>query len=91
MFSRADGFPLRLYLLVNVDRPLNLDVGLFVRKQGGRGHRGCSARSERTRARLRPGSGPGSQAIREMAEGFSRFKPGCTVQINEGRLSANQS
>lgn len=40
--------------------------------------------------RRAPGSGPGSQTIREMAEGFSRFKPGCTVQINEGIVSISE-
>lgn len=36
-----------------------------------------------------PGSA-GSQTIREMAEGFSYFKPGCTVQINEGIVSISE-
>lgn len=30
--------------------------------------------------------GLGSQTFREMAEGFSRFKPGCTVQIKDDLL-----
>ena len=36
-----------------------------------------------------PGSA-GSQTIREMAEGFSCFKPGCTVQINEGIVNISE-
>lgn len=36
-----------------------------------------------------PGSAR-SQTIREMAEGFSCFKPGCTVQINEGIVSISE-
>lgn len=31
-----------------------------------------------------------SKTIREMAEGFSPFKPGCTVQINEGIVSISE-
>lgn len=50
-----------------------------------------------TPSRLRHGgecsAAPGSassQTIREMAEGFSCFKPGCTVQINEGIVSISE-
>lgn len=67
-------------------------------------HHGCSARSERTsntilapapRRRRRRALGcargrPGSQTIREMAEGFSCFRAGCTAQINEGIVSISE-
>lgn len=64
-------------------------------------HHGCSARSGRTsdahpllsrggERSAAPGFGPGSQTIREMAGGFSRFKPGCTVHINEGIVSLSE-
>lgn len=33
---------------------------------------------------------PGSQTIREMAEGFSCFRAGCTAQINEGIVSISE-
>lgn len=66
-------------------------------------HHGCSARSERTsntilapaprRRRRALGCArgrPGSQTIREMAEGFSCFRAGCTAQINEGIVSISE-
>lgn len=52
-------------------------------------HHGCSARSKKKRPPVLPESAS-SQTIREMAEGFSCFKPGCTVQINERIVSISE-
>lgn len=53
------------------------------------------SRRRRRRRRRRRALGcargrPGSQTIREMAEGFSCFRAGCTAQINEGIVSISE-